>query len=418
MNKIFVQIASYRDPELLPTLKDMLEKATNPNNLHICIAWQHSKEDKWDNLDGYQDDPRFTILDIPHNQSLGACWARNQIQQHYKEEDYTLQLDSHHRFIQGWDTELIKMYNQLKEKGHQKPLLTSYIPSYNPKNDPKERVQVPWKMNFDKFTPEGIVFFLPGEIEDYKSLTEPIPSRFYSAHFAFTTGKFAQEVQHDPTFYFHGEEITIAVRAFTHGYDLFHPHKIIAWHEYTREGRTKHWDDDKEWGAKNTTTHSKVRQLLGVDGEVCSPCVKKHFGKYGLGEIRTLRDYEKYAGISFEKRAAQKYTLDYKLPPNPDGGDIEFDNSFTRLFEYNILIEKNNFDIDEDYSFWVVIFENGAGRSLYRQDLNSFQIVNLLKSNSLFIKIPSQFLTEEIPTKWIVWPYSPNGWLDKIEGKL
>ena len=39
----------------------------------------------------------------------------------------------------------------LQNKGHQKPLLTAYIPSYNPKNDPKERVNDPWKMNFDRF---------------------------------------------------------------------------------------------------------------------------------------------------------------------------------------------------------------------------------------------------------------------------
>lgn len=66
-------------------------------------------------------------------------------------------------------------------------------------------------------------------------MTEPVPARFYSGHFTFADGIFAEEVQHDPTFYFHGEEITIAVRAYTHGYDSFHPHKILAWHEYTRK---------------------------------------------------------------------------------------------------------------------------------------------------------------------------------------
>jgi hypothetical protein len=25
----------------------------------------------------------------------------------------------------------------------------------------------------------------------------------------------------------------------------------VVWHEYTRKGRTKQWDDDKEWGKKN-----------------------------------------------------------------------------------------------------------------------------------------------------------------------
>ncbi len=86
-------------------------------------------------------------------------------------------------------------------------------------------------------------------------MTEPIPARFYSAHFAFTVGQFCKEVPHDPEYYFHGEEISIAVRAYTWGYDLFHPHKVIAWHEYTRKGRTKQWDDDKEWWEKNIKCH-------------------------------------------------------------------------------------------------------------------------------------------------------------------
>ena len=50
---IFVQIASYRDPQLIPTIEDMLSNAKNPNNLRIAIAWQHSPEDEWDNLDKY-----------------------------------------------------------------------------------------------------------------------------------------------------------------------------------------------------------------------------------------------------------------------------------------------------------------------------------------------------------------------------
>jgi hypothetical protein len=123
-------------------------------------------------------------------------------------------------------------------------------------------------MAFDRFTPEGVVFFLPEVIPGWKDLKEPITARFYSAHFCFTLGQFSTEVQHDPEFYFHGEEISITVRAYTHGYDLFHPHKVVIWHEYTRKGRVKQWDDDKEWYKKNTACHKKNRQLLGIDGEI------------------------------------------------------------------------------------------------------------------------------------------------------
>ena len=113
MSKIFVSIASYRDPELLPTLHDLISNAANPNDLVICIAWQHSKKDKWDTLKKYKNDTRFRIIDIPYEESKGVCWARAKIQEQYQGEDYYLQLDSHHRFIKNWDVELIDMVNYL-----------------------------------------------------------------------------------------------------------------------------------------------------------------------------------------------------------------------------------------------------------------------------------------------------------------
>lgn len=413
--KIFIQIASYRDPELLNTLRDCIEKSKYPDNLVFSIAWQHSEQDGWDNLDEYKDDPRFKIIDINYTESKGACWARNTLQQQYDGEQYTLQLDSHHRFIENWDEELINMLESLREKGHEKPLLTSYISSYNPENDPEGRTQVPWLMNFDRFIPEGAVFFLPATIPGWQDMTEPIPARFYSAHFAFSLGSFVKEVPHDPEYYFHGEEISIAVRAFTHGYDLFHPHKIIAWHEYTRKGRTKQWDDDKQWYLKNNDSHLRNRKLFEMDG------LEKDidFGIYDFGTVRTLQDYERYAGISFKKRAVQKYTLDNNFAPNPPLYGEEFEKSFMSIFKHCIDIHKDRFDKNEDYDFWAVIFENDQGNQIFRKDATAQEITGFKTTADDWIKIWREFQIEEKPTKWIVWPHSTtNGWLDKIEGRL
>ena len=412
--KIFIQIASYRDPQLIPTLKDCIEKAKYPENLVFSIAWQHSTDDAWDNLDEYKNDSRFKVIDIDYKESRGACWARNKLQQNYTDEEFTLQLDSHHRFIENWDDELIGMYEQLKDKGYDKPLLTSYISSYDPNNDPGGRVMVPWKMNFDRFIPEGAVFFLPASIDNYKELSEPIPARFYSAHFAFAGGSFVKEVPHDPEYYFHGEEISIAVRAYTWGYDLFHPHKIIAWHEYTRQGRTKQWDDDKTWYDKNNVSHLRNRKLFEMDDHVKDI----DFGVYDFGKVRTVEDYERYAGLSFKKRAVQKFTLDNNIAPNPALYGEEFEQSFLKIFKHCIDIHRNSLT-DNDYSFWAVIFEDDIGGTLHRQDMNSDEVKTALSTSDDFIKIWRTFNTEKKPFKWVVWPHSDSrGWLNKIEGKL
>ena len=45
MNIIFVNIASYRDKELIPTVRDAIEKARNPERISFGICWQHGPED-------------------------------------------------------------------------------------------------------------------------------------------------------------------------------------------------------------------------------------------------------------------------------------------------------------------------------------------------------------------------------------
>lgn len=409
--KIFIQIASYRDPELIPTIKSCLENAKNPQNLIFGIARQYHEDDKFDDLSEFEKDKRFKILNIPYQESKGVCWARNQVQQLYNEEEYTLQIDSHMRFEKDWDETLIQMIKQLQELGVPKPLLTGYVSSYNPKNDPQGRVREPWRMVFDKFIPEGAVFFLPETIPNWELLDTPVPARFYSAHFCFTLGSFAKEVQHNPDFYFHGEEISITVRAFTKGYDLFHPHRVVIWHEYTREGRTKQWDDDKEWYKKNENAHLLNRKLFGMDGLD----QEGHEGKYGLGDVRTLRNYEEYAGLLFSKRAVQKYTLQKEYPPNPTySTEEEFIESFANIFDYEIKLNKNDF-AEVDYDFWAVIFHNRQGEEIYRKDADISEIDLLMRSNQINIK--RSFLAHQIPTSWTVWSHTKSkGWDKEIKG--
>jgi len=393
---IFVQIASYRDPELLPTLRDLFDKAKYPDNLHVCVAWQHSEEDKWDNLDEFKNDTRLTIIDIAHTDAKSACWARNLIQQKYNNETYTLQLDSHHRFVENWDEECITMLKGLMNQGYDKPLLTSYIPSYNPEKDPDGRVNVPWGMSFDRFTPEGIVFFLPYYMNE-KNLY-PIKARFFSAHFAFTLGQHAVEVQHDPEYYFHGEEITLAVRSFTHGYDLFHPNKVIAWHEYTRKGRVKQWDDDRTWGQKNKDCHRKVRSLLGVDNE---DDIKEE--KYGLGKVRTLKEYEVYSGIRFSDRAITTKCKNNGLPPGTE------EDPFNDEFKHPINLSNSQFSKD-DYNFAAVILQDDKAQELHREDVIGFQ--DLLKQKDFQIWVKANVPK---PNNIIVWAHSlKDGWAEKI----
>jgi hypothetical protein len=253
--------------------------------------------------------------------------------------------------------------------------------------------------------------------DEWDDKTRPLPARFYSAHFAFSIGDFAREVQHDPNYYFHGEEISIAVRAFTHGYDLFHPHKIYCWHEYTRKGRTKQWDDDPSWNTKNDGCHLRNRKLFEMDG------YKRDidFGKYGFGKVRTLRDYEKYSGLSFSKRAIQQRVKDNKPPLDTETADVsdeDFDNSLLYIFKHCIDIQYGQVP-EDDYDFWAVAFRDKEDKDIFRLDADANEISRLKNDPDCYCKVWREFQTKEKPHSWIVWPHSKSkGWSNPIIGYL
>jgi hypothetical protein len=205
------------------------------------------------------------------------------------------------RFARHWDQILIDMLRELKSRcGVAKPLLTGYLPMFNPEADhPGKHDDTPVQMIFNKFSEGGALLNSARLMPRWREGRLPVRSRFFSAHFAFAEGRFVREVPYDPHLYFHGEEITMAVRAYTHGYDLFHPHRTLLWHCYERKYRPRHWDDHNDWYKADGASHRRMRALLGMEnGSI------EFFGRYGLGKHRTLREYERFAGISFKHRRA------------------------------------------------------------------------------------------------------------------
>ena len=414
---IFVQIASYRDPELIPTIVDMLKKAKNPGLLRIGICRQYHSADKFDNLEAYKKDKRFRIVDIVYSESKGACWARNICQQIYMGEEYTLQIDSHMRFAKNWDETLINMICFLQSRGYPKPLLTGYMAGYDPGKPLKTNSEEPpLQMIFDCFTSEGVVVFNSQVLPNWKHLKYPVPARFYSAGFCFTLGRYCKEVQHDPEFYFVGEEISITVRAFTHGYDLFHPNINLLWHHYTRKKSVRQWDDDKHWFKKDKISVKKNRQLFRIDGEKQN----SDFGKYGFGTVRTLRDYEKYAGILFSKRGVQKETIEGKFPPNPVlyKTEQQWLNSFFISNKYCIKVHSKNLE-EIDYDFWVIAFDDESNKTVFRKDADKTEIATIVAGNNDYYEIWRELYVSKKPKHCFLCQYSKSkGWCKRLTGKV
>jgi hypothetical protein len=401
---IFVSIAAYRDPELVPTLRDCIARARYPHALRFGICWQHGEDEA-----AAPDfaDPRVRVIDVLWRESRGACWARAEVMKLWQGEDFFLQIDSHHRFVQDWDALLLA---QMNRSGAAKPLLTSYGAPFDPGTTPPPGE--PMQMDFDRFTEDGIPLFRPRTIPNWQALDRPLCARFVSGHFLFAPGSFVNDVPYDPELYFHGEEITLSIRAFTHGYALFHPPEHILWHEYTRLNRPKHWDDhvrsrgvEREWHECDAASRTKVRRfLLGED-----------VGAFGCGAERSFADYEAYAGVSFRHHAAQDATLLGMEPPNaPAPADWP---QHVRDWCVRIVLDRTALPPQAlaDPRFWYVGFHDSADVEIHREDAARDELQTLLDASE--IAIERRFQSVRQPASWTVWPVDRDGkWLEKRVG--
>lgn len=421
MNKetILLHLPAYRDPELIPTIEDAIAKAKYPKRLRFGICRQFHPEDEFDDLTKYKKDKRFKIYETLYTEAKGLPWARSIINELLlSDEDYVLQLDSHHRFAENWDETLIEMHNDLEREGH-KPILAAYLPLYDPFNDPQGRSMEPWQQQFACFYPHGTIFIRPALLHGWKEMTKPPMSRFLSGHFCFARSEWAKEIRHDPDIYFSGEELNLTVRSYTHGYDMFHPHKLVIWHSTMREeraGKLK-WDDDAkrgvEWFKKQDYARKKIRCLLRTEED---PTVD--LTGYDLGTVRTLRDYEKYAGFYFKEKSVQQYTLNNEYPPNPKIEDEElWKMSFAKSHYYLVNIEKKDFPRN-DYKHILVAFDDEEGISVETEFITDSRLTNLIKKGHT-IHYEKFFLSSKIPKRVVYWGYSENeGWLERVERKM
>lgn len=294
--RIFVQIASYRDPECQWTLKDLFDKAAHPERVFVGLVWQYAP-----GQDGHcfvYRPPRSRVRTrmIHAGKSRGVCWARARTQALWRGEEFTLQIDSHMRFERHWDRKLIALCRQT---GSAKPVLTAYPSGYTPP-DRLERGYV-FSMGARRFKRNGILTMEGRPIRVEKAPALPIRGVFCSACFLFAPSNVIAEVPYDPHLYFFGEEISLAVRLWTHGWDLFYPNIPIVYHRWKRSERPTHFDDHPDWDQLDAVSVSRVQHLLAGD-KAADPRVLKDMERYGLGTERTLEEYQRYSGIHFARR--------------------------------------------------------------------------------------------------------------------
>ena len=303
MMRIFLSIASYCDPVLPFTLRRALATASAPQRLHFAVVEQSAA--------GRAELPhpgaaRLTRLHIDARDARGPCWARALAMTLYDGEEWFLQLDSHMDFDPGWDERLVAAATALGAP--QRGLAISTYPNAfsfeagapvrQPGTDGVLALVVKAGSGFAASHP--VLGFEGHPVQSDAAL----PAFHLGAGCLFAPGRIVQDFPYDPWLYFHGEEQALALRLYTHGWDLFHVPALPIHHLYNDAAsgappRPLHWDAQQEaareveWWPLEQRSRARLAAL--VAGE--------DLGVYGLGRARSLADFAAFSGIDYAARS-------------------------------------------------------------------------------------------------------------------
>jgi hypothetical protein len=136
--------------------------------------------------------------------------------------------------------------------------------------------------------------------------------------------------------YFHGEEISLSARFWTHGWNPFTPNDVLIYHYYGRsEQRPRHWSDNPSWGSLDARSLSRLRHLFGIEASTDSSIIEA-IEHYGLGAARTLKEYEQYADVNLSGQKIGAASASGRYPPHPEPSALATARIFQQIYETNV----------------------------------------------------------------------------------
>ena len=308
---VFVSVASYCDPLLHFTLARAVATANDPAGLRFGVVDQSPAEAQRPSP-GQLGPARMGYVRVAPVDARGPCWARALAMSFYDGEDWFLQIDSHMDFDPGWDSRLVTQALALLP-GRKGVVLSAYPNPFVLQGDRIVRKVCTEGVLAHVIKP-GAQFELDHPVLSFEAhpvdSAVPLLGFHLGAGCLFASGGLAQELPYDPNFYFHGEEQALALRLFTHGWDIFHMPQLPVYHLYNTPDsgaprRPLHWDADHDaqrsetWWSLEQRSRNRLTALVKVEVR----------GVFGLGRVRTVADYARFSGIDYRQRelAPQAY---------------------------------------------------------------------------------------------------------------
>lgn len=297
---IFVKIPSYRDSELQHTLQDLFAKAKKPENIFVGICHQYDmKEDQDKHLFEvpFPRPKQLRIDDVDYRDTKGICFARSRVQKLWHGEKWALQLDAHHRFKENWDEELVLAALNLREDGN--VVISQCLPGYE-KGSEEKQIDCSNRICCKKFLGTYAIY----TTKDYPE--KPNLTIFNYAGFVFGLAKTLCTTLINPTLE-SLDEVPFAVRVWTQGVNIYSYHKPVIWHYWLPEEEEKKDEARRKYRYAKHLASAIQDDLLQIKKSK-NQVITNFNREYGLGDVRSLSDYERFSGISFRKKKLREFT--------------------------------------------------------------------------------------------------------------
>ncbi len=236
---------------------------------------------------------KVTLSQAPNNLGMGI--GRKIAHKHYNDEDYYVQVDAHTRFNKNWDRTYINQIKYYQAMGIEKPILTCYPKNYWYLEDGSEFLENSLNVTLISFheKPELFKNFRFTSQSAMPNSSGSIYTRSVSGGSIFTVGPF---IEPNSKILAGGEELVIAARAYTHGYDLVLPRSLEIWHLYYNHNvpeinkRRLAWNDYPEiTNGLDQVSQSEIKRLF----------LNAPIGEEEFGTERTLEEFGKFVGLDF-----------------------------------------------------------------------------------------------------------------------
>lgn len=291
---IFVSIASYRDAECSRTVKLLYDMADEPGKIFCGIVSQNSPENREEECvpDNFEYKNQVRVVRLLNTEAKGPTWGRYLASRLWDGEEYYFQIDSHIFMKDGWDSKIKGMYRECPSK---KAILSHYPPA----NEEDDYSTHTCGSHYENS------FHIISEAQVISKQSKPFRTPYVAAGLLFGKSLFLRDVPFDPylPYMFQGEEILLATRLWTHGWDVYNLPYPIATHNYDRDDKPRFWNDNshENWGDVQNEVNKRYYYLIGQNGDnKIEDYFIKNEKELGMGNERSIKSWFEFAGIDPE----------------------------------------------------------------------------------------------------------------------